>query len=413
MSVSTPSKIAISYDHHSPEYAGRWRELHDQMRTRCPVARSDSYDGFYVLTRYEDVAAAIKDDATFASLHQPGTAYQGIIIPESPTVSTPIELDPPEFTAYRKLLNPWFSPGAAAAWSPWLKDVTTALIDAFIERGSCELIDEFASPLPAMLTAKLLGLPMQDWRLYSTSAHDIVRFPPDSPEFEQAVVDLLAVLAKYMETVARCRETPGDDLISSWVQATVNGEPIPDQTLMEMGTLVIAGGNDTTTALFGNAFVWLSQHPDQRAWLGEDFARIPAACEEFLRYFTPTQALARTVTRDVEFAGHSFRAGDRVLLSFAAANFDPTAFDDPHTVKLDRFPNKHTAFGLGLHRCIGSNFTRNEFRIGLEQILRRLPDFHVDDAASSAYGRIGTVNGWNHVPATFTPGPVEGSDFTL
>lgn len=314
----------VEYDHHSPAYAQAWRSLHDQIRSAgCPVAHSSSYDGFYVLTRYDDVASAVKDDATFASYHRPGTEWQGIMIPQTPSVTTPIELDPPDFQAYRSLLNLPFSPANSRSWGPWLRDVATALLDAVIETGHCDLVHDFASPLPALLTAKMLGVPLTDWRLYSDAAHDVVRFPPDSREQEVANQLMISVLGRAYETMQARRADPKDDLISTWVHAEVNGEKISDEVLMQMCLLVITGGNDTTTSLFSNCFAWLTEHPAQREWLAADFNRIDHACEEFLRYFTPTQALARTVTRDVEFGGHTFVKGDRVLLSFAAANFDP------------------------------------------------------------------------------------------
>jgi cytochrome P450 len=194
----------------------------------------------------------------------------------------------------------------------------------------------------------------------------------------------------------------------------VDGEKLNDETVIAMCNLIIAGGNDTTTSLLSNAFIYLSEHPDQRAWLLESPAeRIPMACEEFLRFYTPTQGLARTVTADVEIGGHSLKPGDRVLMSFASANRDPDVFDRPDEIVLDRWPNKHQAFGLGLHRCLGSNLTRIEFRVVLEEVLRRMPDFVVDADASHPYETIGIVNGWIDMPATFTPGPREGSDFTL
>jgi cytochrome P450 len=193
----------------------------------------------------------------------------------------------------------------------------------------------------------------------------------------------------------------------------VDGAKLSDETVIGMCNLIIAGGNDTTTSLLSNAFKYLSEHPDQKQWLIDDPSRIPYACEEFLRFYTPTQALARTVTTDVEIGGQHLKRGDRVLLSFASANRDPEVFDRPDEIVLDRWPNKHQAFGLGLHRCLGSNLTRVEFTVVLEEVLRRMPDFVVDGDASHPYETIGIVNGWMDMPATFTPGPREGSDFTL
>ncbi|MFF0499842.1 cytochrome P450 [Nocardia aobensis] len=344
---------------------------------------------------------------------EPGSPFGGITIPPNPQVSTPIEMDPPQYTPYRKLLNPWFAPSRAATYEPFIRSVTTALLDDVIERGEMDFISDLTSPVPALLTAKFLGLPLEDWRLYSDASHHIVAFPPDTPEFEQAVAELGAVLQRCMVTAAQRREEPLDDLISAIVTAEVDGEPLSDQRVMEICTLLIVGGNDTTTGLLAHAFAWLSRNPGERARLIADPSLIPLAVEEFLRYFSPTQGLARTVTRPTEIGGCPIPEGARVLLSFASANSDPEIFDRPDDVVIDRFPNRHAAFGLGLHRCLGSNLARLDIRIVLEEVLARIPDFQVDFDRARSYDSIGIVNGWDSMPVTFTPGPRIGSDFTL
>jgi cytochrome P450 len=414
-SESMQAPPLVAFDHHSPEYAGNWRDMYAQLRQRCPVAHTDTYGGFTVLTRYADVETAVKDDATFASKHviEAGSPYGGIIIPPSPMVSTPIEMDPPEYTPYRKALNPWFSPARSNSYEPFLRSVTTALIDDVIERGAADLVHELASPVPALLTARLLGVPLSDWRLYSDAAHSIVFNAPGTPGFDEAVTKNMAVLERCMITVAERRKEPRDDLISVFVGMDVDGEKLSDERIVEMCNLIIAGGNDTTTSLLANAFAWLSDHPIERAWLAEDPGRIPGACEEFLRFYSPTQALSRTVTASTEIGGCPLAPGERVLLSFASANQDPDVFDRPDEIVLDRWPNKHQAFGLGLHRCLGSNLTRVEFRVVLEEVLARMPDFTVDAERAHPYPSIGIVNGWIDMPTTFTAGPRVGSDFAL
>jgi cytochrome P450 len=289
-SASTHAPAVVTFDHHSPDYARNWRGVYGELRQSCPVAHSDSYGGFTVLTRYADVEQAVKDDATFSSHHDmaDGSPYGGIIIPPSPMLSTPIEMDPPEYTPYRKALNPWFSPARSKSYEPFLRSVTTALIDEIIERGEADLVDALASPLPALLTAKVLGVPLADWRLYSDAAHSIVFNAPGTAGFDAAVEKNMAVLERCMLTVAERRKEPRDDLISVFVGMDIDGQKLTDERIVEMCNLVIAGGNDTTTSLLANAFAWLSNHPDQRDWLIEDLTRIPAAGEEFLRYYSPT-----------------------------------------------------------------------------------------------------------------------------
>jgi cytochrome P450 len=412
--MSVDADLAVEFDHNSPAYARSWRAIYQSLRQRCPVAHSDAYGGFYVLTRYADVARAVKDDETFSSLHDPapGSPYGGIIIPPVPTVSTPIEMDPPDFTPLRKLLNPFFAPGKAVTWEPFTRDVTTAMIDLVIETGRIDLVEDLASPVPAIFTAALLGIPLEDWRMYADAAHAIVYTPPASPEFVAVAEKLTSLILRAAAVAEERRADPRDDLLSAAVQFRYpDGSQLSGQTIAEICTLIIGGGDDTTTGLVANALIWLSGHPDQQDWLREDLSRLGPACEEFLRYFTPTQGLARTVRKPVDIGGQRLDPGDRVWLSFASANQDPQEFERPDEVILDRFPNRHQAFGLGLHRCLGSNFTRMEFRVMLEEVLTRAPDFAVDAAASERYENIGIVNGWKTVPATFTPGTRRGSTF--
>jgi len=414
--MSQTEAPTVDFDHNSSEYATRWREMYADMRGRCPVAHTDAHGGFYVLTRYADVARAVKDDDTFSSAHEttPGSPYGGIIIPPTPNVSIPIEMDPPVFTPLRKLLNPTFAPGQAKKWESFTRSVATAMIDAVIEKGEIDLVDDLASPVPAIFTSALMGLPLEDWRMYADVAHAIVYTPPTDPGFEGVAVNMIEMIMRAIAVSHERRADPKDDLITDLVQYRhADGAPLSDEEVGQVCTLIIGGGDDTTTGLVANALVWLAENPDQRDWLREDLSRLQPACEEFLRYFTPTQGLARTVRKPVEIGGYHLEPGDRVWLSFASANLDPEEFDEPDRVILDRTPNRHQAFGLGLHRCLGSNFTRMEFRVMLEEVLTRMPDYTIDYDASERYENIGIVNGWQNVRATFTPGARVGSNFSL
>jgi cytochrome P450 len=405
-----------SFDHHSADYARNWRAIYADLRDHCPVARTEAHNGFYVLSRYADVERVVKDDATFSSRHDledPGSPYRGITIPEPPVRSVPIELDPPEMAPYRDIFNPWFTPRSATRWKPFVRDVTTALLDAAGPTGKIDFIHDLLSPVPAILTAKMLGLPLTDWRTYSDASHGVVAYPFGTPESDAAIGDYIRMITLAAETAEDRRENPRDDMISAIVAAEIDGAKVTDQRALEMISLVIVGGNDTTTNLLAGALHWLWEHPVERAELAAYPSLLQPACEEFLRVFAPTQALARTCTRDVEIAGHQLKAGDRVLMAFASANFDPEVFDDPEQVRLDRFPNRHTSFGLGRHRCSGSNLARMVFSVVVEEVLKRMPEYELDAVGCQAYDNIGIVNGWARLPATFSPVEPLGSDFDL
>lgn len=177
--------------------------------------------------------------------------------------------------------------------------------------------------------------------------------------------------------------------------------------------LLLAGGVGTTASLVSQALVWLAEHPAVRQRLIDDPSLMDHAVEEFLRYFSPTQALARTVTKDTEFQGCPMKKGDRVLLSWSSANRDEKLFDNPDEIDIERWPNRHTAFGIGVHRCAGSHLGRYMSKTLITQILERMPDYEVDFSALERYPHQGTNMGWQRIPATYTPGPRVLSDYTL
>jgi cytochrome P450 len=404
--TATAEQATVEFDHHSEAYASDPVGLFRTLRDQCPVAHTEAHGGFWVVTRYEDIAAAAADDATFSSLHVPGDAtWKGITIPEANIRAIPIELDPPDFLAYRRVLNPLFSPAAVERWRPTIERWASACIDQVIETGVFDVVLDLTNPVPALFTCEFLGLPVEDWERYARTAHESVYAVPGTPEHARAREGGRWTVEQLAELVARRRREPQDDLMTVLTQAKVNGEPLPDRDVTDICLLVIAGGFDTTTAVASHAVRYLSHNPIAAEQLRADPAAMAPAIEEFLRYFTPQQALARTVTRDTELGGQKLKAGDRVLLVWASANHDPEMFDEPDELLLDRFPNRHTAFGLGIHRCLGSNFARAEIAAMLDEVLRRMPDLTVIDSEAVRYPTIGTVNGWVKMPATFTPGP--------
>jgi cytochrome P450 len=302
-----------------------------------------------------------------------------------------------------------FSPKRSRAWEPFLRDVVAECLDGIIESGRGDIVLDIANPVPALLTCKLMGLPLEDWRFYAEPMHEGVYTPPNSPEAERVQQKTLVMFGKIAEAVAERRTQPQDDLITKLVQAEINGAPLTDKLIMDILALVLVGGVDTTTSLIANGLRWLGANPDERERLRHHPELLPAAREEMLRYFTPTQGLARTVTCDTTIAGASLSLGDRVFMSFAAANRDPETFPDPDQLIMDRQVNPHLTFGVGVHRCLGSNIARVEFDVVVSEVLRRMPDYVVDEAEAKRYTTIGIVNGWERMPFTFTPGRKEGA----
>jgi cytochrome P450 len=256
----------------------------------------------------------------------------------------------------------------------------------------------------------LLGFPLADWVVHNDAAHKQIYTPPSSPQYSavmKMVDDSREAMAKSIRDV-RAHPRPG--LINALINGTVDGKELSDVEITGTCGLLVGGGFDTTTALTGQALLWLSIHPDRRKELTDDLEHLlDPATEEFLRFFTPAQGDARTFSQDVEIDGIEFKEGERLWLSWAMANRSPGVFTTPDEVDLHRRGNRHASFGLGIHRCIGSNLARTMFKRMITAVLERMPDFTCDPNAVVHYESVAVINGLVSLPATFTPGTRRGA----
>jgi cytochrome P450 len=402
----TTERTVVEFDHTSPEYAAQAGAITAELRTRCPVAYSESHDGFWVITGYDELAASMRDEARFSSRHltaDDGVRFGGVNIPEAPYENALVEMDPPEWNAFRRVLNPMFAPAAVERLEPELAQFTEAAIDAHAGTGSIDFVLDLANPVPAQATLAFLGLELDDWPKFAEPAHEVVYTRPGTPEFQRAVDGQQWMFETLAAAVADRREVPRDDNLSRIVHADVDGRTFVDDEVVSLLGTIINGGVDTTTALFANAIEYLDRNHELRDRLIEQPELVPTATEEFLRYFSPVQAFARTVAQDAELGDQHLQRGDRVLMCFASANRDGREFPDPDEFVAERQPNRHVAFGMGKHRCIGSTLARAEFATMLATTLRRIPDFRIDRAETVRYPSLGIVNGYVSMPATFTP----------
>ncbi|MEU5271859.1 cytochrome P450 [Streptomyces hygroscopicus] len=401
----------IDFDHHSEEYGRDPWAANTELATRCPVAHSPYYGGFYVVTGYEQVADVARRPEVFSSAHElpntPGRP-QGTIIPASTFRALPLEMDPPEFLEWRRTLNRFFSPKAARQLRPRIQAFATWCVDQCVEKGETDLVLDLSNAVPALLTLDIVGLPMDNWRRYADAVHALAYTPSGTPEYQRVEAGFAMLVDEVRETIPRRRANPKGDLISFLTQVEVDGKKIGDADIVAVCNAMIAGGMDTTTALLASAFEYLDRDRAARRRLIEEPATIPRACEEFLRYFTPVVCVGRTVMRDDEIGGFPVSRGDRVLISWAAANLDAEVFPDPLTVDFDRDTRKHAAFGIGMHRCIGRHIAQTDFEIVVNEVLRRLPDYRLIEGAAERYATVGQINGYVKMPARFTPGPRTG-----
>jgi cytochrome P450 len=409
------AELNYPFDRHTPEYRERFEAITAEMVSRCPMAWSDSYGGHWVAAGSKEVfdLARRSNISSDNDVNGHGTGYTGITIPPAPSNKMVrggmLEMDDPEHRLYRTPLNAYLSPAAVQRWIPVVDEVVRACLDEKIEDGRIDFVDDLANIVPAVLTLGLLGVPLNEWEIYCEPAHAMVYTPAESPEAQRIAELSIASATNMMRHVADIREVPRPGLIDALVKLRIDGEPAPDHELIGMLMLLIGGGFDTTTALTAHSLEWLSQHPDQRERLSRDRETLlNSATEEFLRYYTPAPGDGRTVAADMEIDGVTLRQGERLWLSWAMANRDPAIFDRPDDVILDRTGNRHFSFGIGVHRCIGSNVARVVFKSMLTAVLARMPDFHCDPAGAVHYQTIGVIQGMRHLPATFTPGPKLG-----
>ncbi|HEY9311053.1 cytochrome P450 [Williamsia sp.] len=408
----------FQFERHAPHYRDEFEEVTQKMQSECPIAWSDTYGGHWVAAGNKEVfeLARCPVVSTDHDVSGEGSGYKGISIPTPERANGLrggiLEMDDPDHKNYRAILNPYLSPAAVKAWIPFIDDVVHACLDEKIESGRIDFVDELANIVPAVLTLGMMGIPLEKWTLYNEPVHAAVYTPPDSPDIARVNEMHRTMGIDLFTNLAEIKANPRPGLIHALVTAEIDGEPLPDMEIFGNLGLLIGGGFDTTTALTAHALEWLSENPEARQNLSEDRDELlDSATEEFLRYYTPAPGDGRTVAADIEIEGKEFKEGDRLWLSWAMANRDPEVFDDPNEVILDRGANRHYSFGLGLHRCAGSNVARTVFKRMLLAVLDRLPDYKCDPEATVHYDTIGVIQGMRHLPADFTPGKRIGDGF--
>jgi cytochrome P450 len=394
------------FDHHSPAFVEHAPEYYQQWHRECPVVHSKEHGGFRILTRYDDVAAAAGDAQRFSSTHDidgTGNGAGGVIIPSLPVGFGPMEMDPPQHRPYRRLITSWLSPTRVDAFEARIRAFIVDFIEAARSKGDFDVVRDLGVPIPACVTLDLLGLPLDRWEPYARPICEQA-VAQGTPEWERVLGEVQWAQQDLLSQIADRRETPVDDFLSELVQTEVDGEPLSDQVVLDIVWNVLGGGFDTTSGAIAHIMRYLTEHEEARAALIADPERIPAAVEEFLRYFSPSTAMARTVLEPVSLGGHDFEAGERVLLCWAAANRDESRFAEPDTVDIGRAPNRHMAFGNGPHRCPGARAAQLELRIFLEELLARMPNFAVapDDAVKAP--SMGVVNVYKGMPAVADAG---------
>jgi hypothetical protein len=377
-------RVVTDFDQHSPVLAVDPYPSYQAMREQCPVVWSEAYNGFWVVLGHKQVWDASRDDATFMS------GPPGVAIPDYPVrPQIPLETDAPMTQKYRAILHHQLSPAAVKVLEPSIRQTADELMDALVAKGEGDFIVDFAQPLPARTILRMLGYDEDRWAEFVDLIHTLVHCITSDPE-----KTFTAAFTLYEEIKRNIEERKSAGLVSVILASEIDGQPFDEEIAIDYVLLLLLGGLDTTTSALGNAMVRMQRHPEIRARLLADPSLLDAAVEEFLRLDSPVQALARTLTTDAEMCGQQLKKGDRALLVWAAADRDPEVFANPDEFSLERGSNRHVAFGVGLHRCLGSNLGRVMFRVMLETVLARTPRFELTEDpdhcrfedASAVYG---------------------------
>jgi len=407
---SDRKKNRYYFDRHTPEYRLQFDKITGEMQSKCPVAWSETYNGHWVAADSRHVFELARCPAVSNHHDLTGqTPYQGITIPKAQRATVVrggiLEMDEPEHSTYRGALNPYLSPAAIKRWQPFVDEIVRAALDEKIESGRIDFVDDLANIVPAVLTLAMMGIELNKWMIYSEPAHLSVSTPEHSPDAERVAQMNRQMGIDLLTNMVEIKEDPRPGLVNALLRLRIDGEPAPDLEIMGNLGLIIGGGFDTTTALTAHALEWLSDNPDKRELLSrERDTLLNPATEEFLRYFTPAPGDGRTFSEDVEVEGQKYKEGERLWISWAMANRDPSVFDEPNEIVLDRKGNRHFSFGIGVHRCVGSNVARTVFKSMLTAVLDRMPDYVCDPEGTEHYETIGVIQGMKHLPATFTPG---------
>ena len=390
--------FTTDFDHADPAYNPNapqvWKELRENG---CPVAHSDRYGGMWVPITHDTVYEIAYDTENFTSrsvvvsVGRPGD----LALPAPIGGAPPITSDPPFHSMARRLLLPAFAPKKIEPWETEIQRLCRQLLDEVGDVTPGEtVIDaavQYAQHIPVSVIGRMLGFPKSDDELFRKFVHDVIERISEEPGTRDGMDDL----GNYIfAQIHDHRENPRDDLTNYVLNIEIEGQKVNDDIAGGMIILLLIAGIDTTWSAIGSSLWHLAQHPEDHQRLLDDPDVMTFALEEFLRAYAPV-TMARLVAKDNDFHGCPMKKDDWVLLPFPAANRDPLKFEAPDTFVVDRQENRHAAFGLGIHRCLGSNLARLELKVAIEEFIKRFPRFEL---AGDTRWSVGQIRGPRELP---------------
>ncbi len=394
-----------------PDFKANPYPVYARLRSDAPVHRVTLPDGrgMWLVTRYEDVSAVLRDERFVKDWRNAMTPEQLAQVPPIPEVMKPLsrnmlDADPPDHERLRALVQKAFTPRLIERMRPRVQEIADALLDAVQDKGEMDLIDDYAFPLPITVIAELLGVPAEDRNEFREWSNAAVSGDTTQEYLEEILLPHMQAFTGYLRAMfEEKRENPKDDLISALLRAEEAGDKLSEDELLAMVFLLLIAGHETTVNLIGNGVLALLQHPDQLKKLRDEPSLIKPAIEELLRYDGPVETSTERFAReDVAIGGTVIPRGEMVMVVIASADHDPERFADPDALDITRTDNKHVAFGKGIHFCLGAPLARMEGQIAIGTLLRRMPDLRLKDSPESLTWRPGMVlRGLKGLPVEF------------
>jgi cytochrome P450 len=407
--LPTADEVPLSLYHLlDPEVLANPYPLYQRLRDEAPV-HWDPFLHAWVVTRYADVVQVLHRFSadrtpTPAQLEAMGLAELGPVA--QVMVRQMLFLDPPAHTRIRGLAAQAFTPRRVAALRRHIQEITDRLVAALLPRGRMDLIADLAAPLPAIVTAEMLGVPVEhheQLKNWSADFAEILGNFQHNPDRAARVLRAVEGMTAYFRAaIDEQRRRPRDGLIASLLAAEVDGDRLTDEEIIANVIVTMVGGQETTTNLIGNGVLSLLRHPAELARLRGDLSLVPSAVEELLRYESPSQHTARLAPEDTVLGGQRIRKRQAVIAVMGAGNRDPARFEDPDRLDLGRRDNRHLAFGWAAHFCFGAPLARIEGQVAFETILRRLPELRLEPGPLTWRTNLG-LRGLTALPVAFGP----------
>ena len=371
-----------------------WKELREDG---CPFARTERRQVTYMPTTFAGTRQVAADTENFSSFSVSVVPAPTTYDDEGNRLRSIISSDNPDHMPERRLMLPFFAPKAVEKYREHTQELCRRLIREFIEEGRADIAGDYARQIPPRLIALILGIDPEMADDFTTWVQGVLELGSQDDEIRERYAEIIRNF--FVDEIKDRMENPGDDLISFLLQAEIDGEPVPMNVIRGNVGLMLIAGIDTTWSSIGSALWHLASHPEDRQRLVDEPELIPTAVEEFLRAYSPV-SMARVATKDTMLGDRLVKEGERVILSFPAANRDPEAFENPEEVIIDRQVNRHIAFGSGIHRCAGSNLARLEMQVAITEFLAMIPEFELEDPDAVTWAG-GQVRGPRYLPVTF------------